>query len=135
MVDQDQNLILIFGCAANYGVPALSKIANTFFEVLEESTAENGCILLPDQNFIHWTPNATESQTGEKVIKTTLDLHFYGSKPESNESRGAVQVFDYSRMEGQYFEPDDKLCLIFDNTKYERLLELPEYNIRDESQE
>ena len=39
-------------------------------------------------------------------------------------------MFDYSRMEGQYFEPDEKICIILDNTNYERLRELPEYSKR-----
>ena len=30
-------------------------------------------------------------------------------------------------MVGRYFEPDEKICLIFDNTDYERLREMPEY--------
>ena len=33
-------------------------------------------------------------------------------------------------MEGQYFEPDEKICIILDNTNYERLRELPEYSKR-----
>ena len=88
--------------------------------MLERSKAENGCYLLPDAKnvFNMWIPNDKEAQSGEKVIKITKPLHLYGSYPESYVSRGAVQVFDYSRMEGQYFEPDDKLCLIFDNTDY-----------------
>ena len=32
-----QNLFLIFGCAANKGVPATSKIATQFFEVLQQA--------------------------------------------------------------------------------------------------
>ena len=95
-------MFLIFGCAANQGVPAESKIADTFFEMLERSRAENGCYLLPDAKnvFNMWTPNDTEAESGEKVIKITKPLHFYGSYPESNTARGAFQVFDYSRMEG-----------------------------------
>ena len=30
-------------------------------------------------------------------------------------------------MEGRFFEPDDKICLIFDNVSYDKLRELPEY--------
>ena len=37
-------------------------------------------------------------------------------------------MFDYSRMEGRFFEPDDKICLIFDNVKYDKLRELPEFS-------
>ena len=71
MVDEGENVFLIFGCAANKGVPAKSKIANTFFDMLQSSKAENGCILLPDDNFNMWTPNSTEVHSGEKIIKMT----------------------------------------------------------------
>ena len=57
-------------------------------------------------------------------------MHFFGPNPESNQPRGAIQVFDYSRMEGQYFEPDEKICIIFDNTDYSTLRELPEFQER-----
>ena len=36
-------------------------------------------------------------------------------------------MFDYSRMEGRFFEPDEKICLIFDNVNYRKLRELPEF--------
>ena len=36
-VVKGQNLFLIFGCAANKGVPATSKIATQFFEVLQQA--------------------------------------------------------------------------------------------------
>ena len=41
-------------------------------------------------------------------------------------------MFDYSRMEGRFFEPDDKICLIFDNVYYDKLRELPEFAHRFE---
>ena len=37
-------------------------------------------------------------------------------------------MFDYSRMEGRFFKPDDKICLIFDNVKYDKLREIPEFS-------
>ena len=30
-------------------------------------------------------------------------------------------------MVGRFFEPDDKICLIFDNVSYDKLRELPEF--------
>ena len=30
-------------------------------------------------------------------------------------------------MIGRFFEPDDKICLIFDNVNYDKLRELPEF--------
>ena len=36
-------------------------------------------------------------------------------------------MFDYSRMEGRFFEPNDKICLIFCNEHYGELRKLPEY--------
>ena len=36
-------------------------------------------------------------------------------------------MFDYSRMVGRFFEPDEKICLIFDNVFYDKLRELPEF--------
>ena len=36
-------------------------------------------------------------------------------------------MFDYSRMEGRFFEPDDKICLIFCNSRYDKLRKLPEF--------
>ena len=35
MVEKGQNVFLIFGCPSNKGVPATSKIASQFFEVIE----------------------------------------------------------------------------------------------------
>ena len=31
-------------------------------------------------------------------------------------------------MEGRFFEPDEKICLIFDNVKYDKLREIPEFS-------
>ena len=31
-------------------------------------------------------------------------------------------------MEGRFYEPDDKICLIFGNEHYEKLRERPEFN-------
>ena len=61
----------------------------------------------------------------------TKPLHLYGPFPQS--IKGAAQVFDYSRMVGRFFEPDEKICLIFDNVKYEKLRELPEFSERHDS--
>ena len=58
----------------------------------------------------------------------TKPLHLYGPLPQS--IKGAAQVFDYSRMVGRFYEPDDKLCLIFDNVNYDKLRELPEFALR-----
>ena len=58
----------------------------------------------------------------------TKPLHLYGPFPQS--IKGVAQVFDYSRMVGRYFEPDDKICLIYDNVNYDKLRELPEFAIR-----
>ena len=55
----------------------------------------------------------------------TKPLHLYGPFPQS--IKGVEQVFDYSRMVGRFFEPDEKICLIFDNVKYDKLRELPEF--------
>ena len=33
-------------------------------------------------------------------------------------------------MVGRFFEPDDKICLIFDNVYYEKLREIPEFGYR-----
>ena len=33
-------------------------------------------------------------------------------------------------MEGRFFEPDDKICYIFDNVNYEKLRELPKFSKR-----
>ena len=56
----------------------------------------------------------------------TKPLHLYGPFPQS--IIGAAQVFDYSRMVGRFFEPDDKICLIFDNVYYDKLREIPEFS-------
>ena len=53
-------------------------------------------------------------------------LHFFGPNPQS--TKGAQQVFDYSRMEGRFFEPDDKICIIIDNADYGNLRKLEEFN-------
>ena len=62
------------------------------------------------------------------MLKMTKPLHFYGPNPQSITNEGADQVFDYSRMIGRFFEPEDKICLIFDNEHYEKLRELPEFS-------
>ena len=33
-------------------------------------------------------------------------------------------------MVGRFYEPDDKICLIFDNEHYEKLRELPAFSRR-----
>ena len=38
-------------------------------------------------------------------------------------------------MIGRFFEPDDKICIIFDNINYDKLRELPEFAIRFDSNE
>ena len=80
-----QNLFLIFGCAANKGVPATSKIATQFFEVLQQAQDENGVILLPDPKnvFSFWTPNEQETYSGEKILKHNRILHFSGDLSET----------------------------------------------------
>ena len=60
----------------------------------------------------------------------TKPLHIYGPFPQSITAKGAAQVFDYSRMVGRFFEPDDKLCLIFDNVNYDKLRENSEFTGR-----
>ena len=35
-------------------------------------------------------------------------------------------------MEGRFFEPDNKICLIFCNEHYDKLIELPEFDWRHE---
>ena len=57
--------------------------------------------------------------------KFSKPLHFFGPNPQSIE--GPAQVFDYSRMVGRFFEPDDKICLIFSNEHYNKLRELPKF--------
>ena len=60
----------------------------------------------------------------------TKPLHLFGPFPQSESSaavKGAAQVFDYSRMEGRFFEPDEKICLIFCNEHYGELRELNEF--------
>ena len=63
----------------------MSKIADTFFEMLQRAKADNECILLPDagNTFNQWTPNEQETCSGEKVIKMTKPLHLYGPFPQS----------------------------------------------------
>ena len=56
----------------------------------------------------------------------TKPLHLYGPFPQS--IKGATQVFDYSRMVGRFYKPDEKICLIFDNVYYDKLRELPEFS-------
>ena len=58
----------------------------------------------------------------------TKPLHLYGPFPQS--IKGAAQVFDYSRMVGRFFEPDERICLIFDNVSYDKLREIPEFSMR-----
>ena len=72
-----------------------------------------------------WNPNDQEANSGEKMLKMSMPLHFFGPNPLS--IQGPSQVFDYSRMVGRFFEPDDKICLIFDNVSYDKLRKLPEY--------
>ena len=55
----------------------------------------------------------------------TKPLHLYGPFPQS--IKGASQVFDYSRMFGRFFEPDEKICIIMDNVSYDKLREIPEF--------
>ena len=88
--------------------------------MLEDAKAENGGIVLPDSGsvFSSWDPNHhLKANRGEKTIIMAQPLHLYGSLPES-EDKGVDQVFDYSRMTGRYFKPDDRICLIIDNTDY-----------------
>ena len=63
----------------------------------------------------------------------TKPLHFYGPLPQSITAKGAAQVFDYSRMVGRFFEPDEKICLIFDNVSYDKLREIPEFSKKHSS--
>ena len=97
--------------------------------MLERAKADNDCFLLPDAKnvFNSWTPNETETFSGEKVIKMTTALHLYGPFPGSDEVivRGAKQVFDYSRMEGDFFQPDDRICILISNINYDELRETP----------
>ena len=108
-------------------MPAASKIAAQFFEIIELAKAENDCYLLPDaaNKFNAWTPNFQAAISGEKILIMTMPLHLYGPIPQA--IKGAAQVFDYSRMVGRFYEPDDKICLIFSNEHYSKLRELPEF--------
>ena len=74
------NLFLIFGCPANKGVPATSKMAIQFFKVLEQTKDENDVILLPDLGNVlsTWTPNEEETYKGEKILMHNRILHFSG---------------------------------------------------------
>ena len=47
-LEKGREVFLIFGCPSNRGVPAASKIASQFFEIIEQAKAENDSILLPD---------------------------------------------------------------------------------------
>ena len=91
--------------------------------VLERAKAENDCFLLPDAGnvFNAWQPNDQEAFSGEKTLIMVKPLHFYGPLPQSLTVKGANQVFDYSRMMGRFFEPDDRLCIIIDNSSYDQL--------------
>ena len=42
--------------------------------------------------------------------------------------KGTAKVFDYSRMVGRYFEPEEKICLIIDTVNYSLLREIPEFD-------
>ena len=55
-------------------------------------------------------------------------LHFYGPLPQSLTVKGANQVFDYSRMMGRFFEPEDRICIIIDNCNYDELRKIPEFS-------
>ena len=55
-------------------------------------------------------------------------LHLFGPNPLSLTVKGANQVFDYSRMMGRFFEPDEKICLIFDNVHYGKLRQIEEFS-------
>ena len=112
--------------------------------MLEQTRAENGGIVLPDAGnfFSSFEPNShLNADKGEKTIIMSQPLHFFGPLPATAD-KGAEQVFDYSRMSGRYFLPDERICLIFDNNDYSELRseqgfedfdDLPE--CRDEGQE
>ena len=132
--EKGRNVFLIFGCPSNKSVPATSKIATQFFEIIQQAKAENECILLPDAaNFFNaWTPNFQEAENGEKILIMSKPLHMFGPFPQSPQSesaavKGASQVFDYSRMEGRFFKPDVKICFIVCNEHYDKLRKLPEF--------
>ena len=55
----------------------------------------------------------------------TKPLHLYGPFPQS--IKGAAQIFDYSRMVGRFFGPDEKICLIFHCETYDTLREEPQF--------
>ena len=59
----------------------------------------------------------------------TKPLHLFGPDPLS--IKGVAQVFDYSRMVGRFYEPDEKICLIFDCVRYHKLREIPDLYYRD----
>ena len=81
--------------------------------------------MLPDAKnvFTRWKPNYHRSaDKGEILPIHDQDLHLFGALPESAQlDKGAEQVFDYSRMSGRYFKPNDRICLIFDNYDYSGL--------------
>ena len=90
--------------------------------MLEAAKAEKGGIVLPDARnvFSTWDPNYHLSvNKGEILTIMSQPLHFYGPFPKSAQpDKGADQVFDYSRMTGRYFKPDDRVCVIIDNYDY-----------------
>ena len=42
------------------------------------------------------------------------------------------EVFNYSRMSGRFFQPDDRICVIFDTCDYSELRRRPEFGMIDE---
>ena len=78
-----RNVFLIFGCPSDETVPAKSEIATQFFDVLERSKDNNGCLLLPDAGniFNRWSPGRQGPISGEKILKMTKPLHFFGPNP------------------------------------------------------
>ena len=91
--------------------------------------------MLPDTKsvFRSWIPNEFERSPGEKIIRTTKRLYLVGPDPNGDGSMvTAPQVFDYARMAGKFFMPDDKICLIFDICDYSELRKRPEFGKSDE---
>ena len=92
--------------------------------MLEGAKAGNGGIVLPDAGnvFATWFPNHhLSANRGEVLPIMSQPLHLYGPLPQTQTAepdKGTEQVFDYSRMTGRYFKPDDRICLILDNTDY-----------------
>ena len=60
-------------------------------------------------------------------------LHFFGSLPQQIQIKGD-QAFDYSRMVGHYFKPEEKICLIFDNVNYDKLRRVSEFQNRHDEE-